>query len=364
MRGPLLCFLGAALATLVLAAGVNYFVDSGGDFLVESGEGQRLVEGYVEKLRAEPRGLVLPDQDRLIKIELARRSAADCFVIGSSHAFQFDAETAPNIFQGCREVANLAAPAGGFEDLVAIAGFVAERRDGAHFFLEIDPWTLRPNPSIFWAFEYRDVYERARSALGLPPRSVLPTKLLADASALLNFRYLIANLNAVLHGDVKRQKTLAGIAAADNADDDLLMLPSGRFVYGNMEPVALGQVVDGSFNSEEPALDPTTVAEFESVIGALLGRGHRVSFLITPYHPFVVSTCRSPLICRCQKAVEGYVRAASVRWGTRVIGGFDPRPLGLADRDFMDSQHLMLSGVSKLNAFVSTERSARSEAAN
>ncbi|QGM46676.1 hypothetical protein [Methylocystis heyeri] len=348
LKGPLCSLIIAALATLIAAAWVNFSVDCGAVFLVRRATGSQLVESFVSRLRVNASGLVTPDQTRLIKLELARRSEADCFVIGSSHVYQFDAETAPGLFAGCREVTNLSVPAGGFEDMVIIAQLFTQRRERAHLFIETPTWALRPNPVPVWANEYADVYDRARSALGLPPRWSLLPMLHAGASLLLSYDYLAATLKKTFRTDFRQREAQSGIAAADRREDEDLILPSGRFAYSDAEPVSPGLVNDGSFNTEEPALDVATVEEFESVIGALLARGHRLSFIITPYHPSVPAACRAPAVCRCQKAVENYVRAAAARWDATVIGSFDPRPLGILASDFMDAQHLMLSGVSKL----------------
>lgn len=362
-KGPLCSLVIAALATLITAAGVNFLVDCGAVFLVRHAAGSQLVESFVSRLRADASGLVTPDQTRLIKLELARRSAADCFVIGSSHVYQFDAETAPRLFAGCRGVANLSVPAGGFEDMVIISELFMQRRERAHLFIETPTWALRPNPLPVWANEYADAYDRARSALGLPPRWSLLPMLHAGASLLLSYDYLAVTLKQTFRGDFRQRAAQSGIAAADRREDeDLILLPSGRFAYSDAESISPGLVNDGSFNTEEPALDVTTVEEFESVIGALFARGHSLSFIITPYHPSVAAACRAPVVCRCQKAVENYVRAAAARWDATVIGGFDPRPLGILATDFMDAQHLMLSGVSKLKPDTTKPASARVEA--
>jgi hypothetical protein len=346
MRGCFLSLLGAAFATLVMTGVFNYAVDFDGTYLLKSAEGPGVVRRFVARLRTEPAGLLVPDQTRLFKLELARQSTADCYLIGSSHVFQTDAVVTPGLFQGCREVANLAVIAGGFEDFVTMAALLSERPGSAHLFVEMPLWALRPNPHTGWAEDSQSEYDHARSLLGLPPRPFELWILEDELEQLVSADYLIENFKSVFTGDLRRRNILAGLEAAARADE-VIILPTGRFLYPDLKPAAPGQLGDGTINLKEPALDAKTIAEFESVVGFLLDRGFRLTFVITPYHPSVAA-CKAPAVCRCQKAVESYVRASAAHWGAPVIGGFDPAPLGITERDFQDIQHLMLSGLAKL----------------
>src|ERR1700732_407736 len=110
--------LGFALTFMAAVSAVavaNYTVDADGLYRTRA-EIEEFVKTYVERLTLGERGLVLAAQERSIKLELARRSAADCVVTGSSHEMQLDRERAPQIFGACKAVVNLAVPRGGVED--------------------------------------------------------------------------------------------------------------------------------------------------------------------------------------------------------------------------------------------------------
>jgi len=349
-----------ALACIVVscaAAGINFFIDSKSNFALSGEAGARVVERYVAKLRESATGLVMVEQDRLVKAELARQSADDCYVIGSSHLFQFDATTAPRVFEGCRSVANLAVSAGGFEDFVALAGILAAREDHLKFFVEIAPWSLRPNPAPLWT-EYEHVYDRGRMVFALGQRPFGFSNVLGEWAGLFRADYAIMNLKFLAEhgfwiGSEGAAREFRGVPASEAKDDEVVFLPDGRLGYPAVllqsappDPALIG---DGGFNMADPALDPTTISELEHTVAYLLRRGHKVTFVMTPYHPSVTA-CRTPSVCRTLQAVETFARQVAIGWNVPLIGGFDPRPFGLIRQDFMDDMHLLSSGLSKFDA--------------
>ncbi len=348
----LTCFV-----TLCAAAGINFFIDSRNNFALSGEAGAHLIERYVSKLRESAPGLVMIEQDRLVKAELARQSSDDCYVIGSSHLFQFDATTTPRVFHGCRSVVNLAVSAGGFEDLVTFAGILAAREEHLGFFFEIAPWSLRPNPAPLWT-EYEDVYDHGRTVFALNQRPFEFSTFLGEWGALFRADYVIMNLkfleeHGLRNGSEGAARIVGGVPAREASDDEVVFLPDGRISYpaavlrsAPPDPALIG---DGGFNMADPALDPTTVSELERVIAFLLRRGHKVTFVMTPYNPLVMA-CRTPSVCRTLQTVESFARQASLRWNVPLIGSFDPRPFGLTQQDFMDDMHLLLSGLFKFDA--------------
>jgi len=357
MRAHLFLLISACAAVMVGAAALNFSVDSESNFALRGQDGQHVVERYVAKLRESKSGLVMIEQDRLVKAELARQSTDDCYVIGSSHVFQFDAMTVPAIFERCHGVTNLSVSAGGVEDFVALAGILAMRADHLRLYVEISPWSLRPNPSTIWT-EYEDAYDRGRATLGLGERTFKLPRALDEWEGLFRADYAIMNMKFVADHEFrgraeKAARVFAGVPSDEAKDDEVVNLPDGRLSY----PAAMLQSVppdpalvgDGGFNMADPALDPTTILEMERVVRILIDRGHKITFVMTPYHPSVVA-CRTPSVCRTLQTVENFARQAALRWKVPLIGSFDPRPFGLTKQDFMDDMHLLLSGLAKLNA--------------
>ena len=108
--------------------------------------GEKPSERYISKLRASDKGLVMLYQDRLVKAELARQTRDDFFILGSSQTFYFDAQTSPNVFEGCRGVTNLGLSIAGFEDFVALSGILARKPGGSHIVVGVTAWLLKANP--------------------------------------------------------------------------------------------------------------------------------------------------------------------------------------------------------------------------
>jgi hypothetical protein len=349
MRRYVLTFLGAALFAFGAAVAMNLAVDHNGVLALRGEEGRRTLERYVAKLRSSSAGLVMIYQDRQVKAELARQSDDDCFILGSSQTFFFDAQTTPYVFEGCRGVTNLALSVAGFEDFVALSGILAEKPVKSRIVVGVAPWLLKANPDTSWT-EYEDVWRQGLQALGLPKTSayVLPS----DWKIMFNGAYALENFHAELERLTQRRpdraaQALYGIEAGQATEEDAVILPNGRIVYPPEpapDPRTLG---DGAINIFAPEIEPEAVSQFESALRNLIARGHGVTLLITPYHPIVMA-CRNPLVCATLQKVETQAREIAARLDVRLIGSFDPRPFELGPQDYLDEMHLGLSGVSKL----------------
>ena len=76
-----------AAAAVFLSGGVsvNYFVDVAHVYHGDSPNAAAAVRNFVQQLHASPAGIPLPPFERVVKVELAEESRADCFITGSSH---------------------------------------------------------------------------------------------------------------------------------------------------------------------------------------------------------------------------------------------------------------------------------------
>jgi hypothetical protein len=361
MRAYVLTLFAVFVIVLGVAGTINGVIDHWGVFSTTGEAGQEIIRRYVEKLRASERGLELIYQDRQTKAELGRQSDTDCYILGSSQTFFMDAQTAPNIFKGCRGVTNLGVSIAGFEDIVALSGILAENHHNSHVFIAVTAWMLRANPDLSWT-DYEDAYLRGARLFDLPQTAGQLRHISNDWKMLLSVDYLLTNLRAEMahrQRGVTSESTapLAGIdASVAEEEDEPILLPNGRIVYPPVTAPDPTSVGDGSFNLASPEIDSEIAKEFEAVVQNLETRGLEVTLLLTPYHPEVMN-CRNPRVCKTLKRVEAQVREIALRLKVKLIGSFDPRPFGLSWQDFIDDIHPGLSGVTKLKAIDVNPRS-------
>src|SRR5215510_3137802 len=186
----------ALIVGLVVAT--NLAIDVNGIYRPHNLEMARAVSDYVAQLRASEAGLLFVAPERSIKIELARQTDADCLVVGSSRAMQIDDQTAPQIFPDCKRTANLAVSGGTFEDLLIMAGILAERPGSRTIYLDVSPWMLRRNADTRWT-DHRTLYDRARFMFGLPIQGSGAAPMIdAKLLNLINADYALYNMRSML----------------------------------------------------------------------------------------------------------------------------------------------------------------------
>jgi hypothetical protein len=351
--------LSAALSFTVfvgLVVAMNFGIDANGIYRPQNLEMARAVSNYVARLRASDAGLLFVAPERSVKIELARQTAADCFVIGSSRAMQIDELTAPQIFSRCKRSANLAVSGGAFEDFVLMAGVLAERPGSSTIYVDASPWMLRRNADTRWT-DHRTLYDRARFIFGLPMQGSRAPMVDAKLLNLFNADYALYNIRSVL---ALRRNALNAPSpgsvvpndARQAADEDAITLSNGRHVYPRksapVAAVAAGAVGDERYKLEQPAIDPVVAAEFETVVRGLIQRGSRVVLLLAPYAPNAMS-CTIAKLCETLAHVETCIRGLATRVRVDVIGSYDPRASRLTRDDFMDGLHLTTQGLHKLH---------------
>lgn len=341
-------YFSALIVTVVIVlsatASVNYFVD------VQDVYGRRnevllaYYRDYVRQLIPSEHPLTYILHERAMKQELARQTASDCYVFGSSHEMRVNIYTYPVTRQlGCKEVINLAVSAGTYEDLLVMTSLIMDKPTLKTFLVGIGPWALRPNANAFWT-EPPGILPTARRALGLPDAT--ESTLLLKMRQLINGRYLWANLNHLYTPDPQAQ-----MPAFRDRDQSIYGSydPDGTYNYATLrsdrvtpypDRLAPGTPVDdGSWGIEKPFVDPGLVRELDHVFAALKERGVQIVIVLNPYHPHVWK-CVSAMTCDAMQTVEPAVRELAQRQGLRVVGSYNPAVFGFAETDFRDDAHL------------------------
>lgn len=351
MAKPYLALFAASLLLpLAVVAAVNFTVDVQGVYAGE--QRQRQIGRHVDALLSSPAGVVASPFERQVKLDLARRAPADCFVTGSSHEMQIGLDVLVPAQGRCRSLINLAVSGGAFEDLLTQLGVLADRQDLRAVYVGVAPWSLRHGADVRWT-QVAQEYRRSRARLGLS--AVAADSAVAERLAnLVNGRYFARNIEQLWAGGWRHDDAAPLVVAPDGAnlaDDQAVTAPDGSHRYSRRylaamppPPAAIG---DGGYKIAQPYVAAAAVAELEQALTVLVRRGVQVVFVLSPYHPQVMH-CSNPRVCSAFDAVEAAVRALAGRLGGEVVGGFDPRPFGLSAADFYDEMHMARSAVPRL----------------
>ena len=347
----LLIFIAVFAAIMAFSAAVNYAVDTQGVYHQE--KLRAFYDAYARRLIASPHGLAALPMERPVKVDLARLSDADCFVIGSSHAMQVDNATMPRLAAACRKTVNLAVSGGGYEDFVIMAWAAVLNPHAWRLIVEVSPWALRFDADPRWMGE-KDSYRFTRAFFGLPPRA-RDDDGGAKLRNLFNAEYLRRNLEYAWRQGrnfaAPPPIVEASATGAELPDGDARFLPDGVYLYPRRwmaaVPPPIGRVGVGTYKMTKPFRDAATVAEVERVVAALTARGLVVEFLLTPYHPKVLE-CSRAYVCEAFVEVAATVRDIARRQGLALVGGYDPRPMGLTHDNFFDDMHIATSSLAKV----------------
>jgi hypothetical protein len=342
-------FASSFIAAVAAVAAVNYAIDAD-ELYHKRTEIGGFAWDYVERLLRSADGLVLVAHDRSIKLELARRSGADCVVIGSSREMQLDLNSAPQMFGACKAVVNLAVLGAGFEDFVAGAGVILRRDVSSTVYVGVYPWTLRRRHNQRFA-EERGAYEEARAVIGLKPDSPDWAGGAAWYLNLFGADYLLRNIAFMLQANRRNDNMTAHDRAIRDgqsaSDSERIMEPNGIILQArrarNRPPSARPAGVSRLRWASE-TVDASAAREFEQVLSAMVQRGVRVKLLLMPYHPAIMN-CAYERVCRTLSTMEAYLRGLGLRLGLDVIGSFDPRPFAVAWSDFWDFEHLRMEAL-------------------
>lgn len=343
MRGSYLAvFALSALIPLGLVSAVNFSVDVKGVYAGDSSS--RRATEYVDALLDSPAGLVQSPYERRIKLELARRAPAECFVTGSSHEMQIGRDVFAPAQARCRSLVNLAVSGGGVEDLLTQLGALSGRQDLRALYVGIAPWHLRWGADIRWT-ELANDYQQGRLRLGLPVAAV-ESGLTERLTNLVNGRYFLRNAVALWEGDWREAAALPRRVAVDGSNvaiDEAITAPDGSHRYSRRYlasmPLAAAAVGDGTYKIAQTYVDPRVIAELSAAFAAFRAGGIHIAFVLTPYHPQVMR-CMPERVCEAMAAVDRAIRGLAADLGAEVIGGYDPRPFGLVAADFYDEMHL------------------------
>ena len=345
--------LVAAIAVLAFCAGINVVVDVRGVYGGPDDGDDLGLRDYVAALRRQEHGLIRDMRLRETKRELLRQSAADCFVIGSSHVGAISRDSLPNVLGGCREFVNLYLDGAVFEDEIAFLALIAEKPTTKKVLIEIAPWSLRENLDARWR-TMGALYDRGRAYFGLSPRPEAFNASIDFAANLINFEYLKRNLEAFFSGRADNRFVIQPATANGTglSMDQAITLPDGSRKYSAKAmarlPLPWERVGTGNFKIRKPYVNPRAASDFEAVLVALRKRGIEPVLLLMPYHPKVL-TCEFPPVCEAMTLTTQKVREIAARHRFTIVGGFDPRPFGIGQNEFFDYHHVLRNAIHKLD---------------
>lgn len=162
--------LSVVLLCLLFIALINIIIDPEGVYLRDY-LGKKHSESQAAQLLSSEFGLPYTGAERPFKYALARVSKADCYVIGSSRAFQISLRKEGWLPEECATLANLGVSGGSMEDMLILSDGLRRKRFSG-VFLVLDPWDLNSGLPSRWV-GYERQFDRIAESLGVsfPQRS-------------------------------------------------------------------------------------------------------------------------------------------------------------------------------------------------
>lgn len=338
--------------TLGAVAAFNAKLDTAGLYLRHVDDVPALAGAYAERLlrASDGEGLVAWSAEREVKLELARRADADCYVLGSSHVVSIRRDGLTDAGT-CRALVNLGVSGGSIEDFLILLAQVAEHPQTRRVYLGLAPWSLKWGVDKRWQ-AYAHAAGPARELFALPASRL-------DAAAaeqarylnLINLGYFLRNVQSLWQYGVGGPPPLTIEPAAQAGEGRAVTRPDGSHRYAQTYlrtmPPPRHLVGDGRFDIAKPFLAPDAVEVLGRVVETLRRRDIETVFLLTPYHPKVWD-CANAMVCQALEQVEAQVRRLAGQHAVKVVGSYRPAPFGLGDADFHDDMHLAPSAIARL----------------
>lgn len=324
------------LAGLGAVGAINVSVDVQDVYFRDTVARQAFAEDYAERLSRTPESLPSLLELRLVKLELARRSKADCIVIGSSRVMEMRRVNF-QLLQTCGEITNLGVSGAGYEDVTTMLGAVARNLHAKQIFIGLDHWMLRRNADVRWEL-IQDAHGKSRADLGLRPLQYgLPPGLIARLKNLFNLGYLHRNVLQLMHhggrpAGAKRDDAQISNTQRLNPDGSTTELDDGasRPMNRKSEP---------GYKVKIPAYDGEVVEEFQNVLNTLDKAGLKTHLLLVPLNPVVFDhgpTTSTAVV----EGMERLIRATFDGGPAAVLGSYHPGVAGLGKQDYRDILHI------------------------
>ena len=338
--------IGAAGFLVVVAVG-NFVFDAAGIFHLSSPGFRTFVKSYVARLRRSEMGLFYVPYERSVKMELARTSAANCFVTGSSRHMSIGKNDIPQVGKTCSAITNVAVSGGTFEDLLIFMHIFTSKDNVRRLYIGIDPWMLSRHRGAGWV-NFKEEYFAAREHLKIDRVSSLRRAdlLFQDVKSALSLDYLVRSLTIfVSRGKARPALSITEVPRNRSLipGDKKSIRPDGTFVYSRdflaKTPPPDHLVSNGAYFLTRTAYQEPVIGEFQAVLRAARRKNIEVQVVLMPYHPKVFS-CTTAWICNTIRRSEAMIRTIAARNRVKVIGSYDPGRANIDRRDFLDDIHL------------------------
>lgn len=290
--------------------------------------------------------------DRAIARELValRPERPEVLALGSSRMQPLRESALPG-----RTFVNGAVQAATLDDLIAVyALYDTDSLRPKQVLLNVDPWTESVDPGIGWrALASERTALMRRAGITVSPwrdRLELSRRTFQELASPEYFRLAVFSFRTygprgipwtVTDREQNREKTKlpnGSIVWRETAPDDAL-------------PIAKRFAAEGLFatpNFEHlDARAPGRADALERFVRYMRSEHVDVTIVLVPFPPEVYDAF-ARLRGAKPMSVEAEVRAMAERTGSRVVGSYDPRLLGIGTRDFFDEDHLRPVPLSRL----------------
>jgi hypothetical protein len=302
-----------------------------GDFV------NRLEAGYTGQYNVNERDL---------KVELAKRSTADCVVIGSSHVYQFTPIFLKQGDRRCKTWLNLSVPAASLEDQLVFTQLLTSRPTPPKvIFFELSHWTLTRDADT----SYRDFpfyYSPRLYALGYQntglklfwDSAVAQAKKLRELLSLTMLQSSIQEWPKFINHSVRFTKTPDLVKGME----DLFWVPDGSLLYAREYVAGAKSDVSPSttikYRTDRVRIEPEAWKLFLGNLEDLKRQGIQSVVILTPFHPYSFEGGNHAFgqrLIRFGEQVKSKLQAAGIPF----TGGYRIAEVGCQDHEFYDMMH-------------------------
>ncbi len=298
--------------------------------------------------------------ERQFKLDLLKKTKADCYVIGSSRVMPIDLETVTTLKDRCTSVINLWVPAAGYEDTVALLGSIFSHVDQASIFIEMRRLNMLKTTTPLWLY-VEDEFEHALKLFNITDenKNAFFNKFILTFSR-FSLNYMVFNLRSIYAPEFKtiavaRHKKENVLSSKDKilrkaTKHEHAFYPSGRTLYPvNRLPAKWDSRMFNNYPVTLPAVDDEIYNAYRKIMMTLQQNGHTPVFLKIPFQNKVWE-CPNKKFCLSIQEVDLAINNLAKEFGIEVIGSFNPAELGMENDEFMDFRHISHDSINKVFA--------------
>jgi hypothetical protein len=271
--------------------------------------------------------------------------------------------TTPTLKDLCQNTMNLSVSGGVLEDIVIFTQLLKDNKNIKKVILDIDPWTLKFNMDTRWK-KNKIIYDNFFKHANIKRNKNADNYVWHLVKNLINLEYFIESLKQIKKYNKVDFFKNKKIKLNDQNNYFVgfkypVTLSDGSHIYSK---IYFNKQKNYTFNKNTDKANykilgklyhTEAISLLSEVVNELKHSGKQVFFLLTPYHPNVL-TQGSKETKYIQK-VEMKIKELSRLNNVKILGSFNPNIIGCSNSEFLDYMHAKIECLNKINFKINDE---------